>query len=429
MQKNTPEQNYYQEDEIDLKQLFRSLADRKWFIFGFTGAVTILAILYALRVTPTYQASISFLAPADESITLLNKTKLTKYTKQGVYEKFLNSYNSRRFHREVFNSKDYLPKFNINNDPIDNLDTYFAEEVIESFQENIVKINKNKQKSMHEIPISFSLEGADADVTSNYLNDIAVQANHDTIKKLLQQAQQEIDIRLEEIVREKSLLLKKAKSDRLSKISTIEEADQQKINEITDQIARLRTKTKKYRLNMIVILKDMADTARSLGIKGNNFRSNSKADSSTLAVSINENYKLPKWYLYGEDALVKDINILENRKSDDPYIPQLVDLNNQLKEIRSNQLLQTLRNRKDDSPFIAKLNILDNESIELKSFILDATGINAMQLHQASFSPEKPIKPKKKLIVIVAFIAGFTLSIFLVFIMNALRKEDEKATA
>jgi uncharacterized protein involved in exopolysaccharide biosynthesis len=40
-----------------------------------------------------------------------------------------------------------------------------------------------------------------------------------------------------------------------------------------------------------------------------------------------------------------------------------------------------------------------------------------------------PTKPKKKLIVAVAFIAGFILSIFLVFIINAFRKEDDKATA
>ena len=39
-----------------------------------------------------------------------------------------------------------------------------------------------------------------------------------------------------------------------------------------------------------------------------------------------------------------------------------------------------------------------------------------------------PTKPKKKLIVAVAFIAGFILSIFLVFIMNAFRKEEDATT-
>ena len=51
---NQPPQNiepqYYQEDEIDLKQLIRSLADRKWFIFGFTGLVTVLAIAFMYMI-------------------------------------------------------------------------------------------------------------------------------------------------------------------------------------------------------------------------------------------------------------------------------------------------------------------------------------------------------------------------------------------
>jgi len=42
---------------------------------------------------------------------------------------------------------------------------------------------------------------------------------------------------------------------------------------------------------------------------------------------------------------------------------------------------------------------------------------------------DSPIKPKKRLIVAVAFIAGLMLSIFLVFIVNAFKRpEDEKAT-
>ena len=41
----------------------------------------------------------------------------------------------------------------------------------------------------------------------------------------------------------------------------------------------------------------------------------------------------------------------------------------------------------------------------------------------------KVVQPKKKLIIVVAFIAGFILSIFLVFIMNAFRKEDDRVSA
>ncbi|RUM84977.1 MAG: hypothetical protein DSZ19_02375 [Candidatus Thioglobus sp.] len=59
MQKNTPEQNYYQEDEIDLKELFKILWLKKNFILGITATITILAGIYAFNKTtiPEYEAS------------------------------------------------------------------------------------------------------------------------------------------------------------------------------------------------------------------------------------------------------------------------------------------------------------------------------------------------------------------------------------
>ena len=59
MQQNTPEKNYYQEDEIDLKQLFKTLWLKKNFILGITATITILAGIYAFNKTtiPEYEAS------------------------------------------------------------------------------------------------------------------------------------------------------------------------------------------------------------------------------------------------------------------------------------------------------------------------------------------------------------------------------------
>jgi LPS O-antigen subunit length determinant protein (WzzB/FepE family) len=59
MQQNTPEQNYYQEDEIDLKELFKTLWIKKNFILGITTTITILAGVYAFNKTPVpeYEAS------------------------------------------------------------------------------------------------------------------------------------------------------------------------------------------------------------------------------------------------------------------------------------------------------------------------------------------------------------------------------------
>jgi len=121
------------------------------------------------------------------------------------------------------------------------------------------------------------------------------------------------------------------------------------------------------------------------------------------------------------------LKTLETRQDDGPFIPELVTLNNQLNEVQNNNLLKTLETRQDDSPFVAEIINLDVENIKLKSRIVGMNGVNAMQLSQISIPLNNPINtPNKKLIVLLAFIGSFMMSIFLVLIMGAL-KPDEKA--
>ena len=156
-------------------------------------------------------------------------------------------------------------------------------------------------------------------------------------------------------------------------------------------------------------------------------------DLVALINRVNDDAYIPEIVnLQNEIRLVKndqDLVVLKNRTSDDPYTPEIVNLQNKLISIKSNQTLKTLESRKDDSPFIAEINRIDIEAIKLKSFEPSSAGINAMQINQYAYPTETPIKPKKRLIVALAFISGFILSIFLVFIMNAFRNDDDKVAA
>ena len=310
-----------------------------------------------------------------------------------------------------------------------------------------------------ELPYSVSMEGGSAETISEYLNTLVALANSKTIIGLIKHKELKISNRLEEISLERDLLLEqaekdrfskierikeedgqkirqindqiealkiKAKRDRLNQIERIKEEDGQKIRQINDQIDRARYKAKENRLNQIVVLIDSAKLAKSLGIIENNFKLiNDDGAKSDLTIAIGESKDLPEWYLYGEKALIQRVELLENRMSDDPFIPELVTLNNQLNEVQNNNLLKTLETRQDDSPFIAEIVKLDIEKIKLKSRIVSMNGVNAMQLSQTSLS--SPIKPNKRMIVLLAFIGSFMMSVFLALIMGAL-KPDKKVS-
>ena len=100
MNQSKQEEQIYQEEEIDLRALVYTLFEKKFLIAGLTGFVTVLAILYALNLAPTYKASSSFTSPSTISITIINKLKLSdqtkesEETKESVFSKFLTQLSS-----------------------------------------------------------------------------------------------------------------------------------------------------------------------------------------------------------------------------------------------------------------------------------------------------------------------------------------------
>jgi len=418
---NNDNLNQYNIEEIDLIQLFKSLKERSRFIFGFTGVVTLLAIGYVLFFSPPsqYKVETSFLKPSGSSVIKLNQYSLLKEksktantantankdnTAESVFNEFLTTLNSKVLQREVFIDGGY-------------------EEKLGKVDVPSISITKNKDKAGVESPHILSTKGTNPVIVSEFLNEVLTAADNKTVNSLINVQKLIIANRLNKITTERQLLLTKAKQVRLSQIKRIKEADNQKLLEINNKIDAARLIARQERMNEIVKLIDAAELASSLNIIESNLNQlNKSTNNSNLNIAIQSGRNIPDWYLYGETALLKMIESLQARESDDPYIPELAILDNRIKEINNNNLLQTLEQRLDDSPFTTEIIQLDIETIQLESIMPDSTGINAMQLYQSSNSQIIPTKNRLK--IVLAFIASFMLSILLVFLMNALKEED-----
>jgi len=420
MQQSKQEAQIYQEGEINLRAVFNSLVERSFLIVSLTGFATVLAILYALNLTPTYQVSSSFTSPSAASVAAVNKLNLTSETKESIYTEFLTYLSSKDLQTMAFVEGGFLTLFNPDNSPIDDVGEFISE-AIASVKVNSPKITKKKQDLgfLTELPYSVSIEGINPEIISEYLNALVAHANSKTIIGFIKLNELMISNRLDEISIERKLLLEQAEKDRFSKIIRIKEEDGEKIRQINDRIDRARYKAKEDRLNKIEIFNKAAKLAKSLGVIENNL--NLFKDMNAVNIAIGENNYLPDWYLYGEKALMARVKLLEDRISDDPFIPELVTLTNQINEVQNNNLLETLETRQDDSPFIAEIVNLDVEKNKLKSTTVSMSGVNAMEISQSSYPAKSPIKPNKRLIVLVAFICSLIISILLVLIMSALK--------
>jgi LPS O-antigen subunit length determinant protein (WzzB/FepE family) len=439
------ETHFHNQDEIDLRQIAKSLKKRSRFIFGFTGIVTLVAIAYILYRSTLplhYKVETSFLKPSDTVVIQLDKFQLLSETNESIYTRFLNLIGSKSFLKSVFLDGDYVNKLNETNEPIDDVEA-FASGVINSTQlfllENDSKFNGdgngNYQESTKiELPYILSIEGANPDVLSEYLNEVVSKANQEVVLYTASIEQQMVTNRLEQITLEKNSLLAKAKEDRLLQIQRIKDEDAQKIRELNGLIERARYKAKQERLNAIQTLTAAAKLAGTLGIIDNNLgKINNSNNDINLNIAINEVDNLPDWYLFGEKALLEKVELLKSRTSDDPFIPELVTFKNQINEIQNNNLLQTLEERQDDSPYIIVINEageeknlineLDVEAAKLKSTSMDITGIDAMQIQQ--YASAQPILSNSRniLLIVLALFGGFVMSIFLALLINLFKEE------
>ena len=429
MQQSNHETNTYQENEIeiDLRAFFNSLVSKKFLILGLTAFITILAVLFTNTFTTTYQANISFSSASPNSLANINKLIYTDETKLSIFSTFLATLSSEKLQKDVFLENDFLTKFNKDNHPIDDVNG-FIEGAINSIRIiNPMNTKKDLELYLNEKPYQILINGVDPEAISNYLTILFEQDDSKNIMKIVELNKQKISIRLDQIEIEIEMLLKKSKQHRLNQINRILEEDGQKLREINDIIFRARFDAKERRLNEIEALTASATLAKSLGIIENNFKMiNNDKSNSDFTIAISDKTNLPEWYLYGEKALLQRITILASRTNDDPFIPELIALKNQINEIQNNNLLKTLEARQDDSPFIPELITLNLEKDKLKSTDLNLS--NTSSINMLASAKLTPTARNKNAFILLAFFVSLMLSILLVLIMYLL-KPNEKTHA
>jgi len=251
--------------DFDLKTIIISLRPKISFIATVTGFLTLLAIIYALNLTPFYKSFTSFIVPSESSINIINKLNNSPQTKQTVFSKFLTNLSSEELQKTVFKSGDFLTKFNLNNVPIDNIDKFILEAINSiSVVEPNSTINSLKLGYLTEQRYQLEMEGVNGESISSYLDQLVASASSKTINDLIFINEQIISIRLDELNTKRELLSKLALKNRKAKIVRLKEESAEKVREINGKIERVRQVANQNRLNEIVILTEKIKGERQL---------------------------------------------------------------------------------------------------------------------------------------------------------------------
>ena len=138
-----------------------------------------------------------------------------------------------------------------------------------------------------------------------------------------------------------------------------------------------------------------------------------------LQIEIIRNETIPKLKYNLENITTIQIKDLQDKKENITTI-QIKDLENKKANV-SNEIIRKLED-KINIELQTKISQL-NEKVDIQKLQNSEQNITNTKLVGEYIIRDYPIKPKKLLIIVVAFVTGFILSIFLVFFLQFIRKD------
>ena len=310
------QEKYLQEDEIDLRELFKTILDKKVFIVIFTLVITILAAIYAYNKTPIYEAKALVEIGEYKQNNPISGTGITKTS-------------------------------------ID--DAAILEKKLTTLYVDMEKNLKDKTSEISNIAIVKGLKNfleIKSEATSN-------EDAKNEILKVLRFVQGEHEKILDDVKKQKEMELRN----------------------IDLQISDIKSRT------VALIDKKLENSAKTLE-------------------NLQEQLKLVDENLKKIDTLNPSLAALKlmEKKDITTSINTLTVQNFEL-ESKKDELLTTSLYKLEENKKIIELSLLPHN-------------YKNTQIVGEIMTNDFPAKPKKSLIVAVAFVTGFILSIFLVFVIQ-----------
>ena len=342
-------------DNINIGNLYQTLLNKKRSVLIILLASVVLSSLYAFTLPNLYRAQIYIVPPQDKFVQPLNyfATQIAKDSQlvlkqQYIYFDFMKNAQSRQFQRKFFFENKIYDYFDA--DPEEAFDVSFNEMLRFSLESKYVSRDIRQEDFFN---VSFL--HTDPNLAAKWLNDYVQMVERETSRRIV------------------------------DGVNTSIENYRKKIQSAIDSH---KEQAKQIRADNITRLKEALLIAEELDIiKPSNANLTNQTiimDNSTVSgpTQITE---MPL-YLFGTDALKTQIDILQNRVSDDPFIPNLRSLEAEL-----------------NTTSLVKVNYSD---------------VRVAEIDQKALAPTRKYSPRRSLILIVGLFFGIVVSFFYILIAH-----------
>ncbi|MFX4153329.1 Wzz/FepE/Etk N-terminal domain-containing protein [Aliarcobacter butzleri] len=412
------------EDEIDLKELFQIIWERKIFILLFTLFITLIAGIYVFNKKPIYEVK-SYIELAYFDDKILEEVAILEQKLKVIFlDNDLNLENGKIISiQQIKGIKNLL-------------------EIKSEAFSNEIALNKNKEilkyiQAVYEPKIEqykFIIDKSILDTKReiDFINNIEIKNIQRQIDILKEQELKNIDRQIDilktqdiENINKEIILLRTQEIPTLKK--QIEFFSNSKIKSLQDKIDYYSNSLKTYVLELDKLNKNIEksdnSTSMIVSVQILNYQNlitnaQNQIKDLELQIEIIQNETIPKLKYKLENVSAIQIKDLENKKKNILNV-NIKDLQNKKLNV-SNETIRKLED-KIDIEFQTKIIQL-NEKIDTLNFKKSEENLSNSKLVGDYIVNDYPVKPKKSLILSVSLVTGFILSIFIVFGLNFLRK-------
>ncbi|WP_027589397.1 Wzz/FepE/Etk N-terminal domain-containing protein [Pseudomonas sp. RL] len=399
-------------DEIDLRELIRSLWDQRWVIVGITAFITLIAALYAFLATPYYRVQ-SILRPVEVGVLdSLNATEVYELKPLEALSRVsggLSSYGNRleffQTHEELFAD---LAREGLT-----------AEQAFEDFNsEAFAMLYPDPKKNQGEFVGMALTYPASMD---------GVSVVNEFVAFVLQQERERVASDLAVVIANRKANIEQRieaarasyQANKEAEIATLLEEAALKRAKLEDELRALRAELKIRRENRLNVLEEAIRIARSLGIRKPTTPT-AMADAGQGVRTEITSREIPLYFL-GVDALEAERDVLRARTSDDFVEPRIGEIQKELDMLRHNRQVEVLQQRQDEDLYLKELAKLREEAARLDGIEFDASTLQLARIDQPAQQPLKRLKPKRALVLALGVVLGGMLGVFVALMRNLLQ--------
>ena len=404
--------------EVDLFNLFWAIWRRRVFIIAVGGFFAVLGLALAYLIPSEYEA-ITTLRPVElNQLDALNRSKIYSLPPAEALKRVgarLDSYNARL---EYFRSRPDLVEVFQN-------EGQTVEQAFQDFNNTVFSVAQADPKRLDVLSDFISLrmrydKDFDGPAVLNKFVDYAVEREREQLSRDMQVI---LANRLAEVDAELNSALTQYRVGNEGRIARLEEDDAIKRAQLNDELTALRMQLKLKRQARLAELDEAISIAGSLNLKRPSTPSQMGDEVSGKGniIRTEVNDRPVPLYFMGTEVLGAERTALRKRTSDDFAEPRISQIRKELLMLANNRSVEAIKGRANDEAFLEGVEALRVERARLLSIDTKLEGLNLVRIDQRAVASNKPVKPRKAIIVIASLIVGLFLGIVITLLRAAVK--------